>query len=1100
MDAKPSRRPGRTFLRLPILLSCLALLLLFVGQGRLEAATHVVSVQRASDDDPFGNRSLFPSKPDLRLPAGQRAVAPVITDMNEDGRADIVVALEADNAVAVLLGTETGSTNGMFAPAPGSPFPAGNLPFFLAVADLDGDDHLDVVAANQQDGALTFLKGDGKGALMTTGSPIRTGQQPRTIRIGDFNGDHLPDLLVANFGDGTLSLLLGDGLGGFQTSADSPIAAGVNPWGLATGDFDGNGTLDFAVSLEGENKILIFSNRDGRRLPTEAFSVGSRPFDVAAADLDLDGHLDLISADTASHQISIFRGLGNGVFTKAGSRGVGGSYPRQVVPVDLDRDGYLDLVTANEHFSVSLLPGLRDGSSLAGSPLSQPNIVNTVAAGDLNGDGIPDLIAAGPDFGLTVWLNHINLQRIEVDDTTVVENDGVAGITIRRSGRTNLPLVLQVSTKDESALAGRDYQPVRTEITFQPGEGTKVVEVPVLDDQVNGRTRSFFLELATPDRTVLVPGPARVTILDDGTMDAEYGLLRQDVVVAPYDREWTLGGWRQLLPLPSGKTLLWCGRSMQRLTGDGLPDPEFGRGAGRITPPIAREDLSSDVRLAELPNGSMYLVGRRTDYDESLVVLRFDPDGEPDIRFGDRNGMVTLTNVQTDLTRSIVLTPDSRLVMMILDTESGLTRVRRLSPEGQWDPTFQEWNDAEALVAAPDNSVYVRRKSGEVIRLLPDGRQDPNFKAPSGLAFNATISGAGRFWIREPKHAFDSQGRLYAAGANGGLIRILTDGSVDPAFRPQLTDGPYWWEMLPSGDVLTHLSEAIVRIGPDGGIRAEYPHNGLSLADWAVQPNGDVHLRFYKCGPSFIRPFWRCWTDHAVLFHPDGSTTRIPALSGSEEILPAPNALWLTYDQEKPVANPTRWWIPQHLSEAGLPSTGLFCQRQSASLTIQRTGSTANAATVRGRIWRRSEGRWIETSAQSWEARFLPDHSETSVDLSEWIPPSKWTPGDYLLRMEESEGVHLSGFNACRIWVLPDSATPPQAGLSIAKAPDADFDGEALVLLDQDLPGWGVQESPSPSGPWEETTAWLAGLMGRTQVFLTHPSTNNTRFFRHLKF
>ncbi|MBN9691133.1 MAG: VCBS repeat-containing protein [Verrucomicrobia bacterium] len=1168
------------------------------------------------DDDAQSGRAIFSPQPSHTEMVGARPVAPIIADLNRDGRADVMVALEADHAVAVLLGR----TNGWFAPAPGSPFPAGKLPFALAVADLDGDDLPDVLAVNRMDNAITFLKGDGQGGLAATGVAMPTGVEPRAVRVSDFNGDTWPDLLVSNYGDGTLSLLLGDGRGGFRESPGSPFLAGKNPWGLAVGDFDQNGTVDFAVALRGDDALRVFLNQKDGSFRSSLLPVGSQPFDVAVADLDRDGNLDLISADTLSEGVTAFRSKGDGAFEKVKTYHAGASFPRMVVPVDLNRDGYPDLAVLNEHSYVGLLTGVGQtgagqAGTLPGSPLSPPGILSTLAAGDLNGDGSPDLVVCGPDSGLSFWLNRIRGSFVEVEVPPVRESDRIARINIRRTRRIEEPLRLLVSTRDGTAVAGRDYQGVSGELLFLAGETNKVVEVPIIDDDLWSDSRAFAVDLMAPDSPVIVPERTQVTILDDepevrvvvrtepdlmdavsernerirflvsrtppnarvapfevryrveaalesssraavpgvdfeegsGTLrfeegvteqsfeirlhdnfevdgsrafrvvltgqpeapdeiwfsarveivDNEFAMLRQELAIAPHDHNWGEDdpGLKHVIPLASGKALVWRGNSMLRLNSDGFPDPDIGQGNGQFSLPITLHDLAR-FRFLELPNQSFCVVGQLGDSPNSLVVLRVGPDGQPDASFGNGTGMLTIPGLEVvdGLSRDVFLSPDTGLILRFL--EGGRTRLRRLSPDGQWDPSFQVWSDAEAVVVAPDGTLFVRQQTGEVVRLLQDGRMDPHFTARSDLTLNPS-SETGEQWVQNPPQSYDSEGRVYFGSTNGGLVRILKDGSVDQTYRPLLESVPYRWEVLPSGEVVTQPPDFVVRIAPDGTVGSQYPLWEHRLTGWSVLPDGDIYLRLSRCTRSPWVLWESCWPVHDVLLHPDGTETLFPPIAPFLRRTYGPTAVWTAHDENFLVGNPARWWFPQHPSEAGIPSTGIFCVQNSARVTIQRTGSTAFPATVRGRIWKRIGPQWSEASVQAWEAHFLRGDGETSVDLSKWIPGTNWTAGEYLVRMEATEGAELSGFTACRVWVLPEPANPQGDGLAIASVPGTTIDSEALVLVPEEMPWWRIQESPSPGGPWTPAFPLLIGSMEGTHIRVPRPSTNSVRFFKY---
>src|SRR6476469_6011076 len=113
-------------------------------------------------------------------------------DFNEDGNPDVVVSasfltgfFSFTPGVKVVLGSALGEFG------PDTLFPVAITPDALAVADYDGDGHLDVLAARSGLPNLTLLRGDGAGNL---GAPITIESIAYTGMVGgDFNGDHQPD-------------------------------------------------------------------------------------------------------------------------------------------------------------------------------------------------------------------------------------------------------------------------------------------------------------------------------------------------------------------------------------------------------------------------------------------------------------------------------------------------------------------------------------------------------------------------------------------------------------------------------------------------------------------------------------------------------------------------------------------------------------------------------------------------------------------------------------------------------------------------------------------------------------------------------------------
>lgn len=247
------------------------------------------------------------------------------------------------------------------------------------------------------------------------------GPSPAAVLSRDLDGDGHLDLLAAHAGGGgTVALLRGDGAGHFERWTEVP--AGENPAELAFGDFDEDGHVDLAVANhEARYLTLLFGTgdggfaRDGRsRLQVE---VEPHTHTVAVGDVDEDGHLDLLVDHRRAGALRLLVGAGDGTFRDAGVVAVGGDPYRWVSLTDRDGDGHLDLAVPLER-SVALLRGtgesvagfalwLRraDGSyrRAPGAPFELATGPMRAVVGELNGDGRPDFLVTcyvGSEVGL----------------------------------------------------------------------------------------------------------------------------------------------------------------------------------------------------------------------------------------------------------------------------------------------------------------------------------------------------------------------------------------------------------------------------------------------------------------------------------------------------------------------------------------------------------------------------------------------------------------------------------------------------------------------------------------------------------------------------
>jgi len=328
------------------------------------------------------------------------ASAAAVGDFNGDGAPDLAVG-GIIPIVSVLLGNGDGSF-----PAE-SNFDAGLGPRSVAIGDFDGDGVLDLAVANVASGNVSVLLGAGDGSFQTARN-FDAGEAPRSIAVGDFNGDGVLDLAVANgrslAGTGSIWVLLGNGDGTFQTAG----RYGTNfHWCVAIGDFNGDGVLDLAAvnggavpPFTGGNVWVLLGNGDGTFQPAGRFGdTSSHPVSVAVGDFDGDGVADLVVVNSLYENVSVFLGNGDGSF-QAPRNFAAGLTPSSVAVGDLNGDGILDLAVANYSIprgTVSVLLGNGDGTFQARHTFIAGRYSNSVALGDFNQDGVPDLVVANID-------------------------------------------------------------------------------------------------------------------------------------------------------------------------------------------------------------------------------------------------------------------------------------------------------------------------------------------------------------------------------------------------------------------------------------------------------------------------------------------------------------------------------------------------------------------------------------------------------------------------------------------------------------------------------------------------------------------------------
>jgi hypothetical protein len=177
-------------------------------------------------------------------------------DFNRDGRLDVAVA-NTNGKITILAGSGNGALTPM--PAATPPLAAGGSPSSMVVADIDRDGIPDLAVANGGTGDVSVLTGNGAGGFTAApGTPVATGgSSPSSLAVADMNGDGKLDLVAVNAGSASISVLLNSvalPLAGFTVVPGSPIAGqtvtfAYSPTGPVSAidwDLNGDGVYDDA--------------------------------------------------------------------------------------------------------------------------------------------------------------------------------------------------------------------------------------------------------------------------------------------------------------------------------------------------------------------------------------------------------------------------------------------------------------------------------------------------------------------------------------------------------------------------------------------------------------------------------------------------------------------------------------------------------------------------------------------------------------------------------------------------------------------------------------------------------------------------------------
>ncbi len=402
------------------------------GDGRVELVTvtqyWAYLFERAADGH-FVQRS--------RMRVGDDPRLVTLADVDRDGRLDIVTVNYKSKDLSVL----TGWGNGQF---------RGQLKSPLQIAadrvvfqDVDGDRFLDVIAAGGK--SVTVLSGDGLGRFVARAA-MSLQQNITAIAAGDFTHDGVADLAIGkalnDYPTNTpASVALFRGAADFRFTPIGDYLTGRQSTALTIADMNGDDRDDLAVTTRisaGVHRLEVILAASDGSLPESPVSIAQGPDTIAlfARDLDLDGHVDLVA--TEQYRTRVLKGNGLGGFSIASTQNhagasrvevgdfngdhvddflrVSGSLadfhsgdgrggfatvsvqsslvpdPRAILAVDLDHDGRIELVVAN-YIGLHLFRSDGTGELTRNALIAIEGGADSIAAGDFNGDGLPDLAA-----------------------------------------------------------------------------------------------------------------------------------------------------------------------------------------------------------------------------------------------------------------------------------------------------------------------------------------------------------------------------------------------------------------------------------------------------------------------------------------------------------------------------------------------------------------------------------------------------------------------------------------------------------------------------------------------------------------------------------
>ncbi|MDO5523223.1 MAG: VCBS repeat-containing protein [Bacteroidia bacterium] len=354
------------------------------------------------------------------------ALGVALADVNGDGHLDIVLALEwQPNRLYLNDGT------GKFSWAKNTFTDEKHDSEHVKVADFDADGMLDVIFVAEDDQTHEFYLGNGDGIFRDVSNRLLAKSEGNALDIGDVNGDGLPDIVIGNTGDAPANFLWlnnADKPGHFiDYSANGLPQLSDQTQSIKLADLNGNGFLDMIVGNEVPPNRIYFNDGKGKFSEKPGTFTETVPLHTREAitfDANGDGLIDILFANLTSNggewerdpRARLFINQGNGVFKDKTETRIPehkfSTYAANVI--DFNRDGHPDIILSAvqipsfEGMQVQALQNNGKGEFRFVTQEVIPEITVErsweIAVGDVNGDGIDDLVIGGWDSQVRLLL------------------------------------------------------------------------------------------------------------------------------------------------------------------------------------------------------------------------------------------------------------------------------------------------------------------------------------------------------------------------------------------------------------------------------------------------------------------------------------------------------------------------------------------------------------------------------------------------------------------------------------------------------------------------------------------------------------------------
>ena len=359
-----------------------------------------------------GGGDLFGPPSVIALPDGFTGESVAIGDVTGDGLDDVVVggwgSITGGSGTAVFVFAQLASGQ-LDAPATYDIGSQGGLtPRSIALGDLDGDGRLDVAVTRGTDVGVLYQTAAGTLAPIAPLTATQNGNGEEIVAIADFDGDGRGDLVATGWASSGVDVWLQTAAGAL--SGPQSFACPHNGYDdIAVADFDGDGLSDLIIAGEQSSTACLLHQSSGSFATYVSIMPSKSVTAIAGGDVDGDGRDDFVAVgggNVPDSHVGVALQAANGTLGTFAWKS-SADIPGDVIVADVDGDGRKDIIVLHTGWNELGVYRQDSAGALGAEQIYKMSYINwgadRMAFGDINGDGLPDLVAA--DGGLTILLH-----------------------------------------------------------------------------------------------------------------------------------------------------------------------------------------------------------------------------------------------------------------------------------------------------------------------------------------------------------------------------------------------------------------------------------------------------------------------------------------------------------------------------------------------------------------------------------------------------------------------------------------------------------------------------------------------------------------------